>query len=327
MSNAEFMSGLLEPYGPQGPLDQLVERVNKLYHAAEARDYDEKHVEIRGQLPSFWSEMTSVAQDRCAASEFRILNFGCGTGFEAEQLIESLPRERISALTCYDPCSDMLERCESKILPRFPAAAFGDDLEQLPGDSAPYNLLATNSLLHHLPDPIEAIRKLGPRLATNAVWIAGHEPSCRFYRRAQCVEALEQFQRRRKWGKYLRPENYIKRFKAKVGFRSSPADEAARESVGQGCFSTRPPAHIVALLVDFHVAHSREEMAAGRGLDFETMQERMKGAWELVWRKTYSFMGPFYEGGLAPRWQGVCRELATQFPDDGANFCTVWARV
>jgi len=326
MSNAEFMSHLLAPYGPQGPLDQLVERVNRFFHAAEARDYDEKHVEIRGQLPSLWEAMIGIAIETCSEPEFRILDFGCGTGFEADQLLESLPRERITALTCYDPCSDMLERCRSKIHPRFPEAVFCDDLKQLPVDAAPYTLLATNSLLHHLPDPIATVQNLLPHLAPNAVWIAGHEPSCRFYRQTECIEALERFERKRKWGKYLKPGNYLKRLKAKLGLRSSPAEEAARESVRQGCFTTRPPAHVVALLVDFHVAHSRDEMAAGRGLDFEAMQKSLAGAWELVWRKTYSFMGPFYEGSLPEPWRRVCHELAERFPDDGANFCTVWVR-
>lgn len=154
MSNVEFMNQLLAPYGPQLPLDQLVEQVNKLYHTAEARDYDEKHTEIREQLPSLWREMIRVAEDQCQHREYRILDFGCGTGFAAEQLLEVLPRECVSALACYDPCSAMLRCCRTKLAPRFPDAVFCDDLKQLPFTSSPFNLLATNSLLHHLPDPL-----------------------------------------------------------------------------------------------------------------------------------------------------------------------------
>lgn len=118
----------------------------------------------------------------------------------------------------------------------------------------------------------------------------------------------------------------MRRFKAQAGFRSSPADEAARESVGHGCFSIRPTPHVIARLVDFHVAHCAEEMIAGRGLDFESIQKSLEGTWKMVWRKTYSYMGPFYEGGLPRRWGRICRELAKRFPDDGANYCSVWIR-
>ncbi|MEE9294705.1 MAG: methyltransferase [Phycisphaerae bacterium] len=326
MSNVEFMNKLLASYGPKCPLDQLVEQLNNLYHAAEARDYDERHVEIREQLPLLWREMTRVAQEQCASTEFRILDFGCGTGFEADQLLLELPRSSISALTCYDPSSDMLRHCQTKISPHFPKAVFCDDLERLPVDSSPYNLLATNSLLHHVPNPVETVRNLLPYLAPDAVWIAGHEPSCRFYRRTECLEALERFQRQRKWRRFLQLGNYLRRLKTQVGLRSSPAEEAARESVRQGLFTKRPPAHFVTLLVDFHVAHSPDEAAAGRGLDFEAMQKDFAGIWEMVWMKTYSFMGPFYEGGLPRRWSRICRELAEIFPDDGCNFCTVWVR-
>ena len=85
----------------------------------------------------------------------------------------------------------MLAHCRSRIAPHFPAAVFTTDLTRLPPEEEGYDLLATNSLLHHLPDPVATITALLPRLKADAWWIAGHEPSRRFYANPACVQMYE----------------------------------------------------------------------------------------------------------------------------------------
>jgi SAM-dependent methyltransferase len=322
-----YFTNLLEPYQPQLPVDQLVVELNNLYHGLEAQNYDIRHPEVHKQLPPLWQEMIERGVEECKSGGWRILDFGCGTGFEAEQVLRNLPRGNVVQLTCYDPSPEMLNRCCSRVAPLFPEAEFCSDLSTLlsRGERC-YNLLATNSLLHHLPDPVSTINRLLALFDHNSVWLAGHEPSNRFYKNLECLKVYRRFLREHRWRKILSPRRYLKRLRLVIGLEPNLAQKTAEEALRRGFFKKRPPVSVIGKLVDFNVPHSPEEVALGRGFNFEMMHQDFAGAWDLAWVKTYSFMGPFYEGHLPEKWIHLCRELAQSFPKDGANFCAVWKR-
>ena len=325
MNNVEFMENLLEPYGPQLSLDQLVIAINKLFHAFDAEIYDNKHREIYEQLPSIWKEMSKKVTESFKSKTLRILDFGCGTGFEAQQLLRNIPGSSIVALTCYDPSPEMLEKCRKAVSPLFPDAIFSASLEEVLTPNAPYTLLVTNSVLHHLPDATSMVRNLLPWLDSNAMWLAGHEPSLRFFKNSECVTKFEAYLQARRWS----PRTYaqlLKEFLHKL-MRTDPYTKTAREAIRMGLFKQRPPELVIGRLIDFHVANSIEEMNLGRGFDYSVMEQELQVSWRLVWLKTYSFMGPVYEGELKGRWARSCQDLARRFPKDGANFSAVWQRV
>jgi len=326
MMNVYFVANLLKPYQPQMPLDQLVIEVNKLYHACEAQDYDSKHPKLYAQLPELWQEMIQIATAQCRSTVWRILDFGCGTGFEAEQLLRNLSVGNVAQLVCYDPSPEMLNRCRSRVAPLYPQAVFCGDLRDLPAGKEGYNLLATNSLLHHLPDPVATMNNLRPLLAPESVWLAGHEPSNRFYKNAECLKVYERFLRERSWRKFLSPERYFYRLRIEAGLISDPAKQAANEAFRKGLFKRKPSKDVIGTLVDFHVPCSVEEATAGRGFDFELLQQDFAGSWHLRWVKTYSYVGSFYENYVPEKWVRSCAELARKFPQDGANFCSIWKR-
>jgi SAM-dependent methyltransferase len=324
VDSADFIETLLAPYRPRLPLPHLVVEVNRIYHAFEARDYDSRHPEVHRQLPALWHEMVGVALAHLGDVPWRVLNIGCGTGFEAGHLLRNLPPGRLEHLTCYDPSPEMLARCRATIGPRCPQAVFTSEARDLRRHT--YNVLATNSLLHHLPAPVALSYSLLPLLDRGAVWLAGHEPSQRFHLNPACVAAHTTFLRERRWRKFLSPTRYVVRMRQALGLASDPPRQTAREAWRRGLFERPPTASAIGLLVDFHVAHSGSEAAAGRGFDLHHLQQQMQRAWQRVWHTTYGFMGPWYEGDLPPRWQRTSRDLARRYPDDGANFCTVWRR-
>jgi hypothetical protein len=108
--------------------------------------------------------------------------------------------------------------------------------------------------------------------------------------------------------------------------KADPLKRTAQAAVGKGWFTHAPSPQIIGRLVDFAVPHSDDEIAAGRGFDFETLEKEFRASWTLVWSRTYNFMGYFYEGNLPLKWRHVCHEMALKFPKDGANFCTIWKR-
>ena len=60
-----------------------------------------------------------------------------------------------------------------------------DELQQYSG----FNVVLTNSVLHHLLDPVAAMQELEPLLSADAVWLCGHEPSRRFIDNPACRAA------------------------------------------------------------------------------------------------------------------------------------------
>ncbi len=331
MSADDSLPAWLLPYEPRLPLDRLVVEVNKIFHAFEARGYDSRHPEILRQLPAYWQEMITKADITPRPGGWRILDFGCGTGFASEQILRHLPAEQIASLVCYDLSSEMIDRCREKIAPRLPTAQFTSDAASLESGE-PFDLLLTNSLLHHLPDPQATLRQLTDRLALDALWLAGHEPSSRFYKNPDCLKLFRRYltasrnDRGASWWRNLSLVALQTRWCKTLAKFRSPKRLTAGTAHQQGLFGRRPTPHVIDRLVDFHVAHSADEAAAGRGFDLDLLQTELRGVWQLRWECSYSFMGTVAESRLPGEWQQACRLLADEFPRDGANLCALWRR-
>jgi SAM-dependent methyltransferase len=319
------MIDALSQYDPALPLPLLVAELNKLYHEHEAASYERTHPEIFHQLPALWQQMIEVARPRLpdAPHGLRILDFGCGTGFEARQCLDGFGASRIARLVCYDPSLPMIQHCRQSLEALGVQAEYISEVNQLNGE---FDLLITNSVLHHLVEPGTALSSLMALMAPHALWLSGHEPSRRYLGNAECRATLKRYNDRQRWQKLLQPPRYVRRALRWAGWTELPADYAARCAFERSLFKRRPPARLVSSLVDFHVMVDESDCTEPRGLDFREMEAIWGDRWELLWRHTYSFLGPNYEGGLSPRWQSVAQRLAVKHPDDGGNCCLVWGR-
>jgi SAM-dependent methyltransferase len=322
------MLSLLEPYRPQLPMNDLVEEVNRLFHEFEAEYYDQRHPDVFERGVPLWRDMIAAARGQLARP-WRVLDFGCGTGFASQQIMANLPLSEIESLTCYDLSPAMLTQCRQKVALLYPRAKFTDDLASV-REHGPFDVLATNGVLHHLPDPLGTIRELGSCLTGDAFWLAGHEPSCRYYRNDDCRGVFERFKleqsQPRPWSARIQGALSPARLRKWWDRAPSPKKRTAQAVVHRGLFGKKPPLRLVDRLVDFHVAHSLEEADAGRGFDHQVWQASLRGEWDLLWVKSFAYMGPVHEATLPPPWRAACAELAAQFPLDGANFSTVWRR-
>jgi SAM-dependent methyltransferase len=310
---------MLQEFEPQLPLQSLVEQLNRIYHATEARGYDRMHPEIHAALPAAWTEMLSHLPRRT----WRVLDFGCGTGFEASQTISAL-NSSVEFLACYDPSPEMLALCKERL--GCHSRVFTSDFSEIAAHG-PYDLLLTNALLHHLPNIESTLATLIPCLSSDAFWLAGHEPSARFYRNPKCCRLLEQYSRQRRWLKYLGPNAYVARLRRMIGIDPDPLKFTTVAAFEQGLFKKMPTEILISRLVDFHVPHSEDEAKEGRGFDYENLQALWKDKWSLELVKTYSFLGFVKEASASSRWQREAHQLAAQFPGDGAHFCCVWKRI
>jgi len=319
----------LERYGPTRPMPALIEELNNLYHEHEAASYDATHPEIFEQLPGLWREMFAQLErlrgsNQNATDKLRILDFGCGTGFAARQCLERFGK-RVERIVCFDPSESMIERCQERLAEWRHQVEYVTRSNEL-DEYSDFNLLVTNSVLHHLLGPVVAIRDLEALLSPNAVWLCGHEPSRRFVSNSQCHALLNAYRKRDRWQKVLSPVRSARRLLRWLGLAELPEDYAARRAFERSIFMRRPPARLVSQLVDFHVVTSERELGEAKGLDFRALQVAFTGAWDLTWHRTYSFLGPYYSGRLPAQWRERADSLAAKYPDDGANSCLVWRR-
>jgi SAM-dependent methyltransferase len=312
------MPAWLSLYEPQIPLASLVEEVNKIYHSFDAKHYDREHPEIHQQLPAIWTEMI---QQLPARPVWRVLDFGCGTGFEAEQLLKRLG-SKVEVLVAYDPSPEMLAECKQR-LRGFSGVVFCEQFTSTYTQKN-FNLLLTNSLLHHLPSIKDTLSSLLLSLSSDAYWLAGHEPSSRFYRNSECITFLNDYSRYRERIKWFEPASYIAKLKMIVG--KHPLSATAKVAYDRGLFKRVPSTSAVNKIVDYHVAHSPEEASEGRGLDFEKMQQHFGSIWQLRWLKAYGYFGGFNPVHAPEAWKNRIRQLAARFPNDGTNFSTIWSR-
>lgn len=326
MGTAEtYIGDLLAPYRPTVPLEELVERLNNLFHSVEASHYNRRHGEIFDQLPPLWNAMIRRV-DAEQTQSWSILDYGCGTGFEATQILRAIPVERIERLVCFDLSPHMLVQCRENLATVCPQAEFTTDLETIRGGKKPLNMLVTNSVLHHMPRPWRTVDSLNSLLDKGVVWLQGHEPSRRFFENPECVAIWNAFMRQRRWRKFLSPNPYFARLWKWMGIDRDPAVVAACQSYRQGLFERKPPAQVVAWLVDYHVAANPQQARAGKGFNFEEMQNDLRDRWRLDWVTSYSFMGPIPEDFLPSIWKRRADQLRQKYPQDGANFCCVWRK-
>jgi SAM-dependent methyltransferase len=261
-----------------------------------------------------------------ATSGWRILDFGCGTGFASEQVLTNIPADAIACLTGYDPSPEMADRARKKLTGRIAHSLFTSSWDEMES-MAPYNLLVTNSVMHHLPDGFGGVNQLVNLLAPDAFWIASHEPSRRYYANAQCQQQLAEFLAERRWRRFLSPAGYWRRIKHITGIQRNPWQETARIAHSRGLFLRQPPVAVIDRLIDVHVPEPGTHTLGIQGFDTAEISAALAPHWQLEWQTSYNFIGSFYVGNLPLKWARVYRDLEARYPDDGANFSTIWRRM
>ena len=321
----KYLEKSIEPYNPLKDTNTIIVETNKIFHKLDAKNYDNKHPEIFGQLPPIYKEMCKLLPNN---KKLKILDFGCGTGFEATQLLNNL--ENIEILYCYDISDEMLGICKRKIN-NF-KIMFINSIDKIPNDIK-FDVLITNSLLHHLPQPLETIHKLNKFLYNDCFYIMGHEPSVRYYKNGDIQKMYELNSKKEritamKILKEMRktdPENFRKNLFHNVVDENDPYKLTAIETVAKGLFELIPSIGIIDKIVDCYVPHSSLTANAGIGFDFKDIE--LYGEWELVYSKTYNFLNNnIYYDKLSEEDKNRYRNLEEKYPDDGVSFCCVWKK-
>jgi ubiquinone/menaquinone biosynthesis C-methylase UbiE len=188
--------------------DQALAR-NVAVHDRIARKYEARHDEIfndleQGRVAAILAK--AIASVRSFDDALEALDFGCGSGNLTGHLL------RLGAkVTAADVSRGFLQLVEERHR-GWPVRTFvlnGEDLEGLPDES--FDLIATYSVLHHIPDYLGAVSELARVCKVGGVIVIDHEQNEAFWRRDPVYSEFLRRALRFDWRKYLRPSNYVHR--------------------------------------------------------------------------------------------------------------------
>ncbi len=107
-----------------------------------------------------------------------MLDFGAGTGFASQQIIEKLGHDRFESITLVEPSDEMARIGLDRL------SAFGlpiERVESIPDTESEFEIVCVNSVLHHPPDPVAVINRLGALIARRGLFLVAQEPNVRYH--------------------------------------------------------------------------------------------------------------------------------------------------
>ncbi len=322
MNTIDRAALLVKPYGPRVPVEELVVQLNIIFHKYEAAAYDDRHPEIFSELPEIWAGMYRAGSEYLTKTELRVLDYGCGTGFAAAQFISLAGPARIGELVCYDPSEEMLERCKR----RFSESKISAATRYLPAAPAEaFDVVLTNSLLHHLPSIADFLEQMKILLAPEGVWFQGHEPNRHYYNSPSSREMFALCRSEARRQKLMSPFWYFNKIAVCLGWQTTPESFTSLEAVGNNLLERRPPPAVIAQLVDVGVP------TPGSGnittLAFEPADvEKVDPSLSVVWSKSYNFKGRYHQHQFSDSLEQRIRAFAAEHPESGASISSIIVR-
>ena len=163
--------------------EQLVQRVNELYHDFFSGRYHTQHPEIFEYERQRWER----AGERFFRSDkpLRVLDLGSGTGFVP--LASAAFLKAGDVFICSDISARMLDQARKNIQAREFSCEFeyvkleGGIPFRLPFESGSVDIVTLNSVLHHVKDTRTYLSEIDRLLKSGGLLLIGHEPNRYFY--------------------------------------------------------------------------------------------------------------------------------------------------
>ena len=184
---------------------------NVAVHDRIARQYEKRHDEIFN--PREQARLGAVLGEAKAAIEsgrapLRALDFGCGSGNLTGHLLR---------LGFEVTAADVSQAFLDLVAGRHPGAPLathrlnGRDLTEIADGT--FDLVATYSVLHHIPDYLGALAEAARVCAIGGVIVIDHEMNEDYWGGNPAYHQLQRDALRGDWGKFLRPSNYYHKFR------------------------------------------------------------------------------------------------------------------
>ena len=330
LRNQRLLEECLRQAGAAEPPAEFCAIVSSFFHAVEARYYDNIHREIfASATEARWHEALDAA-GRHLGSGLRVLDIGCGTGFEAGVVLDRLGRARVESIVCADPSQEMLAVCERKL------AAFGGEkaflcagVSGVPRGARGFDLIVTNSVVHHVFDLPDFFARIDELAAPGALYVAGHEPAALYYTNNAMLRWNRLFNRSRRIRLNLSGRRLARRLAAAAGLRPRPPGitEIVNEQLLRNRHASKPlPSNAIRKLVDIHVPLSSGEYPWGEpGFSPESVVRDYLPGWTVAFSRTYHHIkAP--SSSLSARWRAVARWLEQRHPACGSDIIMAFVK-
>lgn len=264
---------------------RLIER-NILIHDKVAQDYEALHGEIFNDVEQARLRSTLTrARDavRTPSKPMEALDFGSGSGNLTRHLLE---------LGVHVTAADVSQSFLDLVRSRFQTDRLrtllmkGGDTSVLADESI--DLVATYSVLHHIPDYLGACAEMARVCKPGGVVMIDHEPTEEFWEPDPIYTEFRKAALRFDWRKYLTPSNYVHRVRRLFNPRHS----------NEGDIHVWPDDHI----------------------EWSKIQEVMLGAGlEVVYEENYLLYRKLYRRDVYDRYVNRCTDTKVMIFRKGAD--------
>lgn len=210
-------------------------RNNAILHDKIALQYEIIHGEIFNEIEQRRLNSTlSDVLENCdkAADTIRALDYGAGTGNLTKHL---------TAFGCDVVAADVSEKSLQLAKDRYSCDTvfMKDGSAKILIDKS-FDLVATYSVLHHIPDYIDAIKQMARVCKPGGVIYIDHESSPLYWHERDNFKRVYTEISRFDWNKYLKLQNYINKFRSLLD----------KKFAGEGDIHVWPDDHIEWNLID-----------------------------------------------------------------------------
>lgn len=298
------------------PAAQFIGRVSNLYHEAESAYYDRIHPELDDALEVWRDCLGTIAPQ--LPPRISVLDIGAGTGFASAAVVEAFG-QRLSRLVCLDPSAAMLAKARERLASVTPPPHFVVGELGVLAEQPAFDLIVTNSVLHHLPDIQQFLRSVRALLRPGGIYVAGHEPCREFFEHRALRGWTGLYRRWRRVRRLLSPATYRRRLEGRAD-ETDPEGATVAALLRQGLIERPLPAGVVRQLIDIHVPGN--DAGLGLGLPGLSRDDLLSGAlqgFDCRVSTSYSHIKDS-RASMGPAWRLVDRWLARRYPSAGSNF-------
>ena len=188
-------------------------------HEWIASDYDKRHGEIFNTIEQnrLHQSLKEAKGAIATAAPFTALDFGCGTGNLTRHLLD---------LNFFVTCADVTPKFLSMVKKKFgdkihTSQLNGENLSQFKDNT--FDLVATYSVLHHIPDYLKAVKELIRVTKPGGVIYLDHETNSNYWSNDLLLEKLyAENPQPFPWHKLFNPINYINKIRKVFNPRFQP---------------------------------------------------------------------------------------------------------
>ena len=213
----------------------------------------------------------------------------------------------------------MLAKARERLAAVAPAPQFVVGELGVLAEQPAFDLIVTNSVLHHLPDIQQFLRRVRALLRPGGIYVAGHEPCREFFEHRELHAWTNLYRRWRRVRRLLNPATYRRRLEGRVD-EHDPEGATAAALLRLGLIERPLPPGVIRQLIDIHVPGNDEGLGLGLpGLSRDDLLSGELQGCDCRMSTSYAHIKDS-RASMGPAWRLVDRWLARRYPHAGSNF-------